>query len=241
MEKKKSKNLIVVEFKKENLFTTSLNVAKNFKKEHKNVLRDIENLECSANFRRLNFEPSIYINLQKREQKMYYLTRDGFSFLAFGFTGKKAMEFKELYIAKFNEMEKQLIKALKNNTDPNWIKQREKSKLTRLEETDIIKEFVSYATYQGSKSAKFYYKHFTMSTYKALDLIKEKKPKLRETLDYYETSELILTERLAQNLLKKYMEQGLFYKDIYELVKNDLLNFGETLQLSRSNKINLIA
>ena len=38
-------------------FTTSLIVAEMFEKEHKNVLRDIENLECSPNFNQLNFEP----------------------------------------------------------------------------------------------------------------------------------------------------------------------------------------
>ena len=39
-------------------FTTSLIVAEMFEKEHKNVLRDIENLECSPNFNQLNFEPA---------------------------------------------------------------------------------------------------------------------------------------------------------------------------------------
>jgi phage regulator Rha-like protein len=40
---------------------------------------------------------------------MYYVTRDGFAFLAMGFTGKKAAQFKERYIAAFNAMEKKLM------------------------------------------------------------------------------------------------------------------------------------
>ena len=39
------------------------------------------------------------------------MTKDGFTFLVMGFTGKKAAKFKELYIRRFNEME-QYIKTL---------------------------------------------------------------------------------------------------------------------------------
>ncbi len=42
------------------LTTTSRKVAEVFGKEHKNVLRDIENIGCSENFRKLNFELSEY-------------------------------------------------------------------------------------------------------------------------------------------------------------------------------------
>lgn len=39
------------------------------------------------------------------------MTRDGFTMLVMGFTGKKAAQFKEMYIKRFNEME-QTIKTL---------------------------------------------------------------------------------------------------------------------------------
>ena len=41
-------------------FCTSRQVAETFEKEHKNVLRDIEVLDCSPEFNRLNFEPISY-------------------------------------------------------------------------------------------------------------------------------------------------------------------------------------
>lgn len=92
--------------------TTSVKIAEVFGKEHKNVIRtinniigDLRNLEDSG---RLNFEPSSYINLQGKEQKQYIVTRDGFTLLAMGFTGKKALEFKIQYIAAFNAMEQAL-------------------------------------------------------------------------------------------------------------------------------------
>lgn len=91
----------------------SLYVARAFEKEHKNVLRDIKSLECSDEFRLLNFEQSKYVNAQGHQMPCYQMTRDGFVFLVMGYTGKKAAQFKEFYIRRFNEMEAQ-IKALVN-------------------------------------------------------------------------------------------------------------------------------
>lgn len=92
--------------------TTSLQVSKVFEKTHYNVLRDIRNLECSSDFQAFNFECSFYLrklpNNATKKEPMYYITRDGFTFLAMGFTGKIAAKFKEAYINAFNEMEKKL-------------------------------------------------------------------------------------------------------------------------------------
>ena len=68
--------------------TTSLVIAQVFDKEHKNVLRDIQNLECSPQFRQLNFELYEYskdLDIGVRKYPAYRLTRDGFVFLAMGF------------------------------------------------------------------------------------------------------------------------------------------------------------
>lgn len=94
----------------------SLFVAECFEKEHKNVLRDIQRITeptsgLSEEFRQLNFEPSYYRNKQNKRQPCYYLTRDGFTMLVMGYTGQKALKFKEMYIRRFNEME-ELIKNL---------------------------------------------------------------------------------------------------------------------------------
>ena len=56
-------------------------VAQFFEKRHDLVLRDIRNLDCSENFRLLNFEESTYINEQGHKQPCYVMTRDGFVFL----------------------------------------------------------------------------------------------------------------------------------------------------------------
>lgn len=100
--------------------TTSLKVAEIFGKLHKNVLRDIQEKilpYVSGDFAQLNFEPSSYVNEQNKHQPMYYITRDGFTMVAMGYTGAKAMKFKEAYINEFNKMEAMLQKKRPNNED----------------------------------------------------------------------------------------------------------------------------
>ncbi len=81
-------------------------VAEAFEKAHKNVLQDIRELDCSEDFSRLNFQPSNYIDERGKKQPCVAMTRDGFTFLAMGYRGKKAAQFKEAYIRRFNEMER---------------------------------------------------------------------------------------------------------------------------------------
>lgn len=83
----------------------SLIVAEMFEKRHDDVLRSIRNLDCSEEFRLRNFTESYYRNGQGKKQPCYYMTRDGFVFLAMGYRGKKASQFKEAYIKRFNQME----------------------------------------------------------------------------------------------------------------------------------------
>ena len=92
--------------------TTSRAIAEHFGKRHDNVLQSIDRLECSPEFRALNFQETFCMvevpNGGFRQQRMYELTRDGFVFLVMGFTGPKAARWKEAYIAAFNAMEAQL-------------------------------------------------------------------------------------------------------------------------------------
>jgi len=92
------------------VMTSSLQVANVFGKQHKDVLRAINQLECSQPFKERNFAPSFYIreldNRGQHKYPMYYMTKDGFTFLVMGFTGKVAAKFKEDYINAFNSMEK---------------------------------------------------------------------------------------------------------------------------------------
>lgn len=90
--------------------TTSLQVAESFGKLHKDVLRAIDNLDVSPEFSQRNFAPAEYTDAQGKKRPAYTITRDGFAFLAMGFTGKEAAKWKEAYITAFNAMEAELTK-----------------------------------------------------------------------------------------------------------------------------------
>ena len=84
----------------------SLMVSKMFGKNHRDVLKSIRELDCSKEFTERNFALSTYKDDTGRKLPMYDMTRDGFTFLVMGYRGKKAAQFKEAYIKRFNEMEK---------------------------------------------------------------------------------------------------------------------------------------
>ena len=91
------------------VITTSLLVAETFEKEHRNVLKSIRKLMSATNVAVAQmFDETTYVNEQGKEQPMFVMNRDGFTLLAMGFSGEKALEFKVKYIDAFNKMEAEL-------------------------------------------------------------------------------------------------------------------------------------
>jgi len=91
-------------------FCSSRQVAEEFGKRHSDVLRAIEKITAptsgvSSEFNERNFALVTYKDAKGERRPEYLMTKDGFAILAMGFTGKKAMRFKEAYIRRFNEME----------------------------------------------------------------------------------------------------------------------------------------
>ena len=149
---------MLVEIKKINkeevTVVSSLDVAETFGKRHADVLRDIEDMECSDEFRERNFALSSYRSMQNREFPMYLITRDGFTLLALGYTGEKAMRFKEAYIRQFNEMEKLLM---------GKIREREKGIAVRQALTNALKESQENERMHGHA-----YSTYTNAIYKSI-------------------------------------------------------------------------
>ena len=92
----------------EKVVTTSLKVAEIFEKEHRDVMKSIRNLTAQNFAVKKMFVEESYLNSRNQQQPMFYMNRDGFTLLAMGFTGSKAMEFKLKYIEAFNQMEKKI-------------------------------------------------------------------------------------------------------------------------------------
>ena len=105
-------NLVIM--KNKQAVTTSLQLAETFGKNHRDVLKSIDNFkEDVRNFAQMFLEgnePDSY----GRDRRTYFMNRDGFTLLAMGFTGKKALQFKLQYIDAFNKMEA----AIKSENKP---------------------------------------------------------------------------------------------------------------------------
>lgn len=111
-------NLPVVSIVKGHAVALSTDVADYFGKRHNNVMRDIDDLCSKLDAERLlNFEQTIVQRPNPKggasiKSRAFYMTRDGFTLLAMGFTGSKALQFKLAYIDAFNKMEAELSSRL---------------------------------------------------------------------------------------------------------------------------------
>ena len=104
------------------ILVSSREVAEKFGKRNSEVNRSIENLTVQNCTVKNMFIKSIYISSRGREENEYMMNRDGFSLLAMGFTGKKALEWKLKFIEAFNQMEEKLKSG-------NYLSEEEKLKL----------------------------------------------------------------------------------------------------------------
>lgn len=89
------------------VWTTSLQIADVFEKEHKHILAKIRELP-QDNFNGSNFRLVEYTD-KKGESRPYFLvSKDGFTLLAMSFNGEKFYKFKVAYINAFNAMAEKL-------------------------------------------------------------------------------------------------------------------------------------
>lgn len=98
---------------KEGIVVRSMDIAKHFGKRHDHVLRDIDRLIRDAELHSPSvgtemFFATTFTNERNREYREFLMNRDGFSLLAMGFIGQKALAWKLKYIAAFNQMEEAL-------------------------------------------------------------------------------------------------------------------------------------
>lgn len=202
----------------EKLTTTSRKIAEVFEKRHADVLRDIENMNCSEEFRQRNFALSSYKTEQNKNQKEYVVTKDGFVMLAMGYTGLKAMEFKEKYINAFNTMEEELKRIYKERQQ--WEIERAKGVLVRHILTDTIKMKVAESPHK-----RFMFPNYTKLIYKVIfgksfkEIQKEFGIKPKESLRDYLTSEQLKEVEQMEMLVSSLIGVGMGYEEIKRFIE----------------------
>ena len=192
---------------------TSLDVSETFNKEHKRVLQDIRELKCSEEFRQHNFVQSEYLNAQKHKQPMCIMTRDGLTILVMGYTGEKAMQFKEAYIRQFNNMEKLLREKFIERQKGITVRHIVTDMIKQSHENDRMHGF-AYSTYTDmiykslfGKSAKQFREQFGLS----------KKDSLRDCFTQEELRAIQSKEMLVSSLI----DCGWGYDQIKEFIQKE--------------------
>lgn len=200
----------------------SLKVAEKFEKRHNNVLRDINNLLKNEQVKSRNiFKLSSYKDAKGEERPMYTMNRKGFTILAMGFNGDKALHWKLLYSDAFDAMESMLMER----NSEIWIAVREQGKITRKLETSVIKELIEYAKNQGSKNFDKLYTVYSNLANKMFGVSD------RDFATIKKLSELSFIENIIFNEIRVGMEQEKHYKDIYQDCKKRLEMFKDIAYL----------
>lgn len=198
------------------LVTTSNRVAEELGVLHKDLLEKIDryvnkfsSAEISAQF----YIPSEYKTRDGRTARNYLITKKGIAQLIGGYSSavEKAFELNVAYINRFEEMEQ----ILSNKKDSDWLLTREKGKLVRRKETDVIQDLIVYATEQGSQNAGKLYMAYSKLVNKLVDV----EPNSRDKIEFKKLISIQQLEDLFSKVIKDNMEKKVYYKEIYRKCK----------------------
>ena len=177
--------LVKIENKNGILVTTSNRVAEELGVRHDNLLNKIDDYvnkfsspELSGQF----YIPSEYKTRDGRTVRNYLITKKGIAQLIGGYNSsvEKAFDLNVAYINRFEEMEQ----ILSNKKDSDWLLTREKGKLVRRKETDVIQDLIMYATEQGSQNSGKLYMTYSKLVNKLVGVEQEIKLNLKSLYQY---------------------------------------------------------
>ena len=208
----------LVTLNKENPVTTSEVIAEGLQRTHRSIIKLIR--QYDKEFKQLG---TLNFDVRKsrgRPTEFAYLNEGQVYFLL---TLMKNCEivvlFKNKLVQEFMRMKKALINLQIERNKEEWIETRSQGKLMRKETTDTIQEFVKYATIQGSQHAVRYYSNITKMENKALFILEQKYPNVREMLTHHQLSTVKIADRIIVEALEDGMLDKMDYKDIYKMAK----------------------
>ena len=177
-------------------------------------IRDLsKQLEDVSNFGQM-FHKSTYPDSYNRRQPMYLLNRDGFTLLAMGFTGKKALQFKLDYIQAFNAMEA----ALAERQSLQWKEMRGATKDSCKELNAVIHELYLFAKANGCTATE---EKFFMNFYKLMNKTLGINPKSRDKLPIWKLFDIDRLQFMAKTVIKGLLAKGEDYHLPYKKCKEN--------------------
>ena len=215
----------IVFLEKDDVYTDTYQMSLGFGADHKDIKALVKKYE--ERFQRIGlstFETwKVYPSTGGRKIQAYRLNEEQAVFLAMLLANsQRVVDFKELLSKEFFKMRKVLNSVIVQRQNEEWRESRKNGKVRRKEATDTIKEFVEYATEQGSKNAAKYYMAITKmenSTLFCSELLQMKFPNLRNVVNSFGLDALNFADMGVCKALKDGISEGLHYKEIYKLAK----------------------
>jgi len=158
------------------------------------------------------------------------LTEDHFLFLSTLIRNTKiSVSLKKAIVKDYSKVKKQLESIQKRNNAPKHIETREAGKLVRKQTTDAMQDFVQYGIDQGGsvKGCNMYYSNITRMLNGLLFIVEGKHKNLRDVMTTRQLMTVSSAEQIVDRGLIIGMSKKRFYKDIYQDVKDRVLQFAE--------------
>lgn len=166
------------------------------------------------------FIPDLYKGRDGKEHFMWSMNELAFmKIMTLSQRYEKADAIVNLILKEFQWVREQLIQIKAQQQAPEWQLARSEGKKIRRQETDAIQEFVEYAKAQGSKSADKYYINITTMVNKAVFIVEQRHPNLRDVLDISQLMDLKVADKVVAKALRDGMAQELHYKKVFQLAK----------------------
>jgi len=219
----------LVEQKGNKIVSSTLIIAKGVNLEHRAVISLINKYKNDLNeFGIMTFEMSKL--RQGRPVKFAWLNEEQATFLITLMKNSKiVVSFKKQLTKEFFKLRKTLQIVIVNQKNQEWIEKRKSGKVSRLTQTDSIKNYVDYAKSQGSENAEKYYILLTNMENKALFFLEQKYPNVRNVLAGHQLETIANADRIVARQLQKCIDEKRHYKDGYIMAKKAIESFSELI------------
>ena len=223
-----AQELVLVTLHKDTPVVSTKQMAEGLEVEHESIVRLISNYKEAVEHR----NPVIQVNTKTgKTYATHYLLDEQQATMVTSLMRNtpRVVEFKTLLVDEFFIMRDKLAKKHESYLETRWIEQRIEGKTIRKATTDVIKDFVKYATDNGSDNAKFYYKSITNMQNKALFFLTEDKnfKNLRDILNTYQLGLLAVADNVVAKALQDGMDKKMEYHDIFKFAKTRVLSLVE--------------
>ena len=200
-------------------------LAKGFELEHRSLRQLIKRHEAKLKkYGKVTFQMQPSESGQK--QSVTYLNeKQALLIMTYTRSNESTDYYRMKLIDDFTKQKELLIKVF----NPDWQNVRKDGKVIYFQKTDIIKNFVEYATKQGSKNAKMYYMNLAKMENNALFFFEQKYPNLREVLTIRQLMQVSTADQIIENCLTDGMTNGMYYKDIYKQTSDNVKDFAKII------------